>query len=287
MGSSCELKLYAESKSKADEAAHAVIHTVRILEQRYSRYIPDNWLFRINQAANSAGSIRVDDETAALLNYAERCYQSSDGLFDITSGVLRKAWNFKSGILPEQTQIDRLLASVGWEKVDWQAPRLSFHSAGMELDFGGVVKEYAADRCAVLCIDQGFKHGLINLGGDIRIIGPHANNKAWSVGIRNPRDKQRQIHTLHLRKGAICSSGDYERCIKINNRYYSHILNPKTGWPTKGLISVTVIAELCLVAGSISTIAMLKEQEGESWLKMNGVPAYWVDDKVRLKMIGW
>lgn len=286
MGSSCEIKLYAGSQRIAAEAAQHIINTVNGLEQRYSRYIRGNTLYEINEAAQNAGSIRVDDETAALLNYAESCYQNSDGLFDITSGVLREAWNFKSGVLPEQEHINRLLTSVGWEKVDWQGPRLAFHVAGMELDFGGIVKEYAADRCAAQCLENGFVHGLINLGGDIRIIGPHANGEAWSIGIRNPRDKQRHISEVHIKNGAICSSGDYERCIKIGGRYYSHILNPKTGWPTRGLASVSVIAELCLVAGSISTIAMLKERDGKSWLKANALPAVWIDEKARLGKTG-
>lgn len=234
-------------------------------------------MYQINQAARLGRSIKVDAETAALLDYADTCYKNSDGLFDISSGVLRAAWDFKSGHLPDQSQINRLLQRVGWEKVLWESPVLSFGSQGMELDFGGVVKEYAADQGAVICMNQGIDHGLINLGGDLRVIGPHPNGKPWSIGIRHPRDKSRVATNVQLKQGGISSSGDYERCIIIGDRFYSHILNPKTGWPVSGMASVTVVADLCLVAGSASTIAMLKDKASKDWLTKNGFKALWID----------
>jgi len=264
----------------AREMAEESILTVRRLEQNYSRYLQQNILAEINEAGKQAGSIVVNDVTAGLLNYADHCYQHSGGLFDITSGVLRRAWNFKSGRLPTKTQIDSLLPLIGWEKVTWQAPKLSFQVSGMELDFGGVVKEYAADCCATLCLESGFKHGVINLGGDIRIIGPHANDEPWRIGIRHPRKPMQTIHQIPIVSGGICTSGDYERCIRLNGRLYSHILNPKTGWPVDSdLASVTVVADLCLVAGSLSTIAMLKGKGSRQWLHDSGLSAICVNDK--------
>jgi len=150
----------------------------------------------------------------------------------------------------------------------------------MELDFGGIVKEYAADQSAVICLQAGIQHGawcLVNLGGDIRVIGPHPDGKPWSIGVSHLRNKTHHYRQLQISHGGISSSGDYERCIKISGHYYSHILNPKTGWPVSGLASVTVIADLCLVAGSVSTIAMLKEKAGAEWLKEIGLKLLWVD----------
>lgn len=286
MGSSCELRFYSEHVELAQALAAEAIDIVRVLERRYSRYLKKNWLAEINHAATAGGTIRVDEETAALLDYADNCYQHSDGLFDITSGVLRKAWDFKRQALPEQQRIERLLDAVGWDKVSWQKPVLSFLQKGMELDFGGIVKEYAADRCAVQCIQHGVSHGLVNLGGDIRVIGPHANGEPWSIGIRDPRNQRRAISRISLAHGAICSSGDYERCIRIGGRYFSHILNPKTGWPVSSLASVTVVADLCLVAGSSSTIAMLKDKHGKEWLYENNLSAFWVDTKGQVGKTG-
>ena len=143
-------------------------------------------------SAKHAGSIAVDDETAKLLDYAYACYQRSDGLFDITSGILRRIWDFKSGRLPDRNAIDELLPRIGLSKVSWKRPRLTFPIAGMELDFGGIGKEYAADQAAAVCIALGIRHGLIDLGGDIAVIGPHPNLAPWNIGIRHPRDPRVQ-----------------------------------------------------------------------------------------------
>ena len=277
MGSSCEIKLYSITQETAYDATRLILNLVNRLEQRYSRYLEQNLLYDINQAAKAGGSISVDEETAALLNYAESCFNNSNGLFDISSGILRKAWDFKSKKLPTNDLVNKLLDRVGWDKVIWQAPKLSFTCQGMELDFGGIVKEYAADQSAVICLQAGIQHGLVNLGGDIRVIGPHPNGTPWSIGIRHPRNKTHHYRQLQISHGGISSSGDYERCIKIGDHYYSHILNPKTGWPVCGLASVTVIADLCLLAGSVSTIAMLKEKAGVEWLEISGLKSLWVD----------
>jgi thiamine biosynthesis lipoprotein len=144
----------------------------------------------------------------------------------------------------------------------------------MEIDFGGIVKEYAADRAATLCLNAGISHGIVNLGGDIKIIGAHPDGKSWRVGIQHPRDKTKVWKALKLKTGALASSGDYERCMVIDGVRYGHILNPKTGYPVRHLTAVSVIADLCVVAGSAATIAMLKEKDGEKWLKSLGLKNY-------------
>ncbi len=277
MGSPCELQLYATNRNRIDAALAAVIRDVQRLELRYSRYRPDSDLSRINAVALAGGYIEVDDETRYLLDYAETCYRQSDGLFDITSGLLRTAWRFESNRLPDQTLIDSLLERIGWNKLLWEPPRLGFPVAGMALDLGGIVKEYAADRAAGLCRELGVTRGLINLGGDVRIIGPHPDGQPWRLGIQHPRQPDKLIHTLALRQGGLASSGDYARCQLVNGVRYGHILNPRTGWPVQELAAVSVWAGLCVVAGSASTIAMLKGKAGINWLKTLGLPCFWVD----------
>ena len=148
----------------------------------------------------------------------------------------------------------------------------------MELDFGGVVKEYAADTCAGFCRSRGIEHGLINMGGDIHVIGPHSDGSAWRIGIRNPDDPDEIATAVHLKYGALASSGDYQRFMVIDNKRYGHILNPKTGWPVQGLRAVSVVAPQCLIAGSTSTIAMLKGSGGKKWLDEVGLPYVWFDE---------
>jgi FAD:protein FMN transferase len=277
MGTPCSIQLYAERSRTAECATEATICDVQRLEAMYSRYREDSFLSEINRVAARGGRIRVDSETAGLLNYAATCHQESDGLFDITSGILRRAWDFKSGRLPADGVIDALLVRVGWHKLRWQAPLLEFPVAGMELDFGGVVKEYAVDRAVTLCWDAGVRHGMINLGGDIRIIGPHADGSPWRVGIRHPDHSDMLLQTLQLYGGGLASSGDYERCITLNGVRYGHILNPKTGWPVKRIAAVSVLGDLCVIAGSASTIGMLKEEQAQEWLNDLGLPHLWVN----------
>lgn len=277
MGSPCEIQLYAKTHAQAQRVAELAVADVYRLEARYSRYRSDSFLSAINRTAASGGCIQVDGETTGLLNYALACYNQSDGLFDITSGILRQAWRFDLGTLPDEKQIQALLSKIGWHKVRWNPPVLEFPIPGMEIDFGGVVKEYAVDRAAALCLEAGVRHGSVNLGGDIRIIGPHPDGSPWRIGIRHPRRKEAVIETLLLHEGALASSGDYERCIVLDGVRYGHVLNPKTGWPVRRLASVSVVGDFCVVAGSASTIAMLKEDNGPLWLESLGLPHLWVD----------
>jgi thiamine biosynthesis lipoprotein len=147
----------------------------------------------------------------------------------------------------------------------------------MEIDFGGIVKEYAVDCAATLCRNAGLPNAVINLGGDIRIVGPRADGSAWKVGIRHPRQADGVLQTLSIREGALASSGDYERCIVFGGVRYGHILNPRTGWPVRRMAAVSVLGDLCVVAGSASTIGMLREADGPAWLADLGLPHLWVD----------
>jgi thiamine biosynthesis lipoprotein len=271
MGSPCELQLYASAQSQADAAAALAQRELLRLETAYSRFRDDSLATRINRSAGSAQGIEVDAETAGLLDYAQQAWQQSDGLFDITSGVLRQVWDFKSQRLPAQAQIDAMLPRIGWQRLRWERPRL-WLPRGMELDFGGYVKEYAADSAARVCREAGIRHGLVELGGDIALVGPHPDGRPWEVGIRNPRAPEKAIARIPLAQGAIASSGDYERYMNIGGHRYCHILNPKTGWPVQGLAGVSVVAEQCLIAGTASTVAMLKgEVEGPDWLAELGL----------------
>lgn len=277
MASPCELRLYASSESQAKAAADAGIAEVLRIEHRYSRYRDDSIVGQINAAAGG-DPVHVDEETEALLNYAATAYAESGGLFDISSGVLREVWNFKLGQLPSPAAVAFCLKRVGWEKVQWQPPYISLR-ANMQLDFGGFGKEYAADRAAQICTDMGIAHGLVELGGDIRIIGPHPDDSPWQIGIRHPRDPEHAMAVIPLKSGALASSGDYERYMLIDDKRYSHILNPRSGRPVDTpMAGVTVVAPLCLLAGTAATVAMLHgECDAPAWLADLGLPHLWIN----------
>ncbi|XSG84885.1 MAG: FAD:protein FMN transferase [Methylohalobius sp. ZOD2] len=282
MGTTCEIQLFAATPAAAKRATDYVVADVARLESRYSRYRSDSFLSEINRVAALGGKIEVDDETAGLLDYAAACYEQSGGLFDITSGVLRQAWCFDRERAPAPGQIERLLGKIGWHRVRWAPPVLEFTNPGMEIDFGGIVKEYAVDRAATLAREAGVGHGVINLGGDVKIIGPRADGSPWRVGIRHPRRSDAVLRTLFLKEGALASSGDYERCLVVDGVRYGHILNPRTGWPVRYLASVSVLGDFCVVVGSAATIAILKEKEGPAWLEQLGLPHLWMSVDGRL-----
>lgn len=276
MGCPCELRIYAEDGPQAEAVLRAGEAEVRRLEAKYSRYRDDSLTARIARSAGDARGIEVDAETAGLLDYAAIAWEQSDGLFDITSGVLRRAWDFKSGCLPSQSAIDAVLPLIGWHKLIWRRPRLVLPTAGMELDFGGYVKEYTADAVTRVLRDNGVQRGLVDLGGDLHVVGPHPDGSAWQVGIPHPRQPG-VLARIELSSGAIATSGDYERYMIMEGQRYCHILNPKTGWPMRGAQSVSVVADQCLVAGTASTIAMLKGGEGPAWLEALGLPYFCID----------
>jgi thiamine biosynthesis lipoprotein len=273
MGSPCELQLWAGSRDEAERLVAAGRAEVERLEARYSRYRDTSFLSEINRSAGDPRGIRVDGETAGLLDYAQTCFEQSGGLFDPTSGILRRAWDLRSRRVPAQAEIDALLARTGWRHVVWQAPRLVLPIARMELDFGGFVKEYAADRTAELLRALGARHGLVDLGGDLSLVGPHPDGRPWRVGIRHPLRRDGVLATVELHAGGIATSGDYERFMVVDGKRYGHILDPRTGWPVEGLAGVSVVASHCLIAGTASTLAMLKgAAEGPRFLAELGLP---------------
>jgi thiamine biosynthesis lipoprotein len=256
---------------------------VHRLEEKYSRFLPESVTSRINASAGDPRGVEVDAETSALLDYADMGHRQSGGLFDVTSGVLRRVWDWKSGHLPSQQDVDHVLGLVGWEKVEWQRPRVCLPVQGMQIDLGGYVKEYAADRVAQLCRELGVRHGLVDLGGDLAVIGPQPDGSPWRVGIRHPRQPRSAIAMVELECGAIATSGDYERFMVVDDVRYCHILDPRTGWPVRGLAGVSVIAEHCVVAGTATTIAMLEGREGgRAWLEDLGLPYLCIDDALRV-----
>jgi thiamine biosynthesis lipoprotein len=279
MGSPCEVRIVGpDAEAIAQEAKAEVLR----LETKFSRYRDDSLTTRINRSAGDAEGVVVDEETARLLDYAVASFAQSDGLFDITSGILRRAWNFKSGTLPSEKALDALLPLVGFEKVRWEAPRIVLPLAGMELDFGGYVKEYAADRAAEICRARGARHGLVDLGGDLAVVGPHPGGAPWRVGIRDPEQPGRALVTLPLGWGGVASSGDYERSMVVDGVRYGHILDPRTGWPVRGLRAVSVVASHCLVAGTLTTIAMLRGEAGAAWLEANAKHCLYVTEDGRV-----
>ena len=282
LGSPCELHLWGESRAAIDAVAEEAKSLVLRIERTYSRYRDDSVVTAINRSAGDARGVVVDEETANLLDYAATAWRHSGGLFDITSGSLRKVWNFKSGRVPSREEVAEALTRVGWARVRWERPRIALPLAGMELDFGGFGKEWAVDAVTDLCRARGVRHGMVDLGGDVRAIGPHPDGRPWLVGVRDPRAPERALASVPLFDQGLATSGDYERCMVVDGVRYTHILDPRTGWPVRGLRSASAIAAQCLVAGTATTIALLKgAREGARFLDGLGLPNLRMDEEER------
>ncbi len=273
MASPCELVLPQADRARALEFGCLVASEAERVERKFSRYRDDSvigWIHR-----NRGSRLEVDTETACLLDFAARCYELTDGLFDVTSGVLRRAWKFDgSDRVPAEADVAQLLPLVGFAKVRWHRPYLTLPE-GMELDFGGFGKEYAVDRAFEILARKPAARFLINFGGDLRANRPPPRGK-WQIGIERPDTERQAAALLELERGALATSGDSHRFLVKDGMRYGHVLNPQTGWPVVGAPrSVTVAASSCTEAGLLATAALLQNGNAEKFLRDQGV-RYWV-----------
>ena len=281
MASRCEIRLEAADGSAAQALAQCATDEVRRIEAKYSRYQVGSVVSCINAQAGREW-MTCDFETLALLDFADTLYDTSGGLFDITSGVLRHAWNFRQAQLPTPETLQGLCQLVDWRSVQRVGRCVRLPKVGMELDFGGFGKEYAADRAAAVLLGQGVTHGYVNLGGDIRVLGPQPQGLPWVIGIQHPRDSNRLIASIALSSGALATSGDYERFFELDGRRYCHILHPRSGWPVDHWRSVSVQAGSALQAGSLATVAMLSGAQALPFLAQEKVSYLAVDQHGQL-----
>lgn len=274
MASPCEVLLDHDDLAAAAVQVEAAAAEAWRIERKFSRYREDNIVHAINSAGGAP--VTVDEETARLIDFAVTLHGLSGGRFDITSGVLRRAWKFDgSDRVPAQADIDALLPLVGWHRVRWENPVLTL-PAGMEIDFGGIGKEYAVDRVFTLLAGMTPAAVLVNFGGDLRARGPRRDGSAWQVGIETPGREQQAAETLALVNGGLATSGDARRFLLKDGVRYGHILDPKTGWPVQGgPRSATLLAADCVQAGMFATLTLLAGAQAEDFLReQEGIRAW-------------
>lgn len=259
-----------------DNLIKIAVAEVKRIENKYSRYIDNSMVGLINTQAGLDWVI-CDEETCGLLDYANTLYLHSDGLFDITSGVLRRVWDFGKNKIPTPEELKQILLLVGWSEFERRGNQVRLKKVGMQIDLGGFGKEYAVDRVATIFLEHGVTSALINFGGDVRALGSKPDGRPWQIGIQDPRQLDQCFATLNLSQGALATSGDYERFFEIGDKRYCHILNPKTGMPVSYWRSVTVLAPLASAAGATTTMAMLLEEQGLDYLQNSGFAFLAVD----------
>ncbi len=278
MASACEVHIRTDNALQAEKLIRSAYHEGKRIETKLSRYLTNNIVAKINASGHMA--IAVDDELQALLNYADTLFDLSNGMFDITSGVLRKIWSFEKEnikknnfIEPSTQQLYSHLEKVGWDKVHWQPPYIQLKQ-GMEIDLGGLGKEYAVDKVAEIISSNFDGQYLVNFGGDCRCVGSKQN--PWVIAIEpSENDCHTELDSASLVRGSIATSGTTKRYIQVGSARYGHILNPQTGYPVENApLSVTIIQETCIAAGAISTLAMLQGQKAEQYLQGQNL-LYW------------
>jgi thiamine biosynthesis lipoprotein len=273
MASPCEVRIDTDQSAVALAAGRAAEAEARRIETKFSRYRADSVVGRINGARGRP--VEVDGETAHLLDFADQCFVLSQGRFDVTSGVLRRIWRFDgSDRLPSRDQILGVLPLIGWRRATWNAPHLTLPE-GMEIDFGGIGKEYAVDRALAAVQRLTDAPALVNFGGDLRASSAHADGSPWLVAIESVEHEGCAAGVIELRQGALATSGDARRFLARNGIRYSHILDPRTGRPVRNAPrSVTVAAPTCIHAGMVATLAMLQGAKAEAFLKREGAKAW-------------
>jgi len=241
----------------AETIARAAENEAFRIERKFSRFREESVVSEIARNAGRA-PVAVDDETVALVEAALDLARLTGGRFDPTVGVLRRAWNFRAPRVPDDDELAALLPLVNHGAVSVRDGTVFLEREGMELDLGGVGKEYAVDRAADVLRAHGVTSALLNFAGDVRTIGGRGDGRPWSIGVADPRAPGQCRFAVRLIGGAgVATSGDYERCFVKDGVRYHHLLDATTGRPAQGVMSATVVAASAFLAGRIATAAFL------------------------------
>ena len=265
MNTVCRVHFRTTNPKQAQEVQNEVLQWVAWFEARYSRFIPDSLIGQINAAAGLHW-VDVDPETDALLNLCQEMIFFTRGVFDPTSLPLIRLWNWKANppVVPDEAAVQAAQDLVGWRKIQRKPGSIFLPKTGMCLDLGGIGKEYAVDRVLTIVLQRGVSNVLIDFGADVRVHGEPPEKGAWHIGLEDPKNPGHVWTGVAVTNHAVATSGDYLRHFVNQGRRYGHILDPRSGYPVNnGILSVSVIAPHCTVAGILSTSAcILGPQQG-------------------------
>lgn len=265
----CEINLFC-SPSDFESAKNKIKKTFQDIETHFS---PD---------ARSSSSPAV----IFLYKKALDIYRDSQGCFDITVAPLSRIWGFydRSHRIPELMEIERVLENIGMEKIILESDALLLQP-GLELDWGGIAKGFGIDLASQTTIQMGIKQGFINAGGDLYCWGWNPDQKPWQIGIKHPR-KGGVSAILFISDTGAATTGDYQRFFIKNGIRYHHVFDPKSGYPSKGKQSVTVVGPETLVCDALSTAIFVSPQPEKIIQKFSEYGAVVIDSEGKLSVIG-
>ena len=283
MGSAFDLTLVANNQVEADQLFEQAIAEIDRIERLISSWDQSSETSQVNQMAGKE-AVKVAKELYDLVFRAKAIAQLTNGAFDPTYASVDKIWTFDGRDVeqPKAEIISASVAKIGFDKIVFDPLESSLYLPlqGMKIGFGAIGKGYAADRVKSLLQEQGVAAGIVNASGDMSAWGIKPNGEPWQVGLINPKNKDKVFAWFPVKNQAVVTSGDYEKFILINGKRYGHIINPKTGFPSHGVISCTVFAPKAELADALSTaLFVMGVETGIDFInQLNQIEAIMIDD---------
>jgi thiamine biosynthesis lipoprotein len=282
MGSAYSVVVYGEDRMRMQEAVDAAFDEVHRLDQMLSNYRPESELSEVNRNA-AEHPVQVTQEMFDLLAACEQYSRASDGAFDITVGPLMKVWGFYKGTgrLPHRAEVRGVMERVGYRNIQMDAANrtVRFAKAGVELDPGGIGKGYAVDRMVGVLKQYGIQTALVSASGSsIYGLGAPPGEKGWKVQIRDPKDEKKTVADVYLKDESMSTSGNYEKFFRAEGRIYSHIMDPRTGWPAQGVLSVSAITPRTIDSEAWTKPLFVNGRVWAATHKPAGIRAFFCED---------
>ncbi len=284
MGSRYEISVVAANQDEGDRYIDLAVEEISRIEKSISSWDPDSQTSQINRNAGIA-PVKVDAELFGLVERALQISKITDGAFDISYAAMDRIWIFDGSLqqMPDEETIRQSVAKVGYENVvlDKIEQTVFLQLPGMKIGFGAIGKGYSADRAKALLMEAGVAGGMINASGDLNCWGEKHDGTPWMVGITNPLNKNKVFAWFPIQNSAVVTSGDYEKFVVLNGKRYAHIIDPRTGYPSSGLASVSIFAPRAELADALATSVFVMGIEAGINLidQLKGIECIVVDDQ--------
>jgi thiamine biosynthesis lipoprotein len=283
MGSTYSVVIYDEDRDRMETAAEKAFDEVRRLDGLLSNYKPDSAWSEVNEHA-AERPVEVPQDLFDLLAACVEYSRKSEGAFDITVGPLMKVWGFYkgSGHLPKRGEVQTALASVGYKNIllDPKTRTVRFARKGVEMDPGGIGKGYAVDRMIDVLKREKIRIALVSASGSsIYALGAPPGEAGWKIGIRDPKDEFKTVQDVVLKDESLSTSGNYEKFFEADGKIYAHIMDPRTGYPAPGMLSVSIVAPRTIDSEAWCKPFFINGRAWASKHKPEGTRAYFCEDK--------
>ena len=287
LGSPFEITVVAKDSIEGNYFIELAISEVKRIENQISDWIPTTQISLVNKNAGIQ-AVKVDSEVFDLVARAIKISELTDGAFDISYASMDKIWKFDGSMkaMPSDDAIKKSVAKIGYKNIilNKQDQSIFLKIEGMKLGLGGIGQGYIADKVKDKLLANGCLSGIVNVSGDINAWGKQSNQKPWTVGIVNPMNKNKVFATFPLENSSIETSGNYEKYVIFNGIRYSHIIDPRSGFPAQGVVSVSVFAKQTEIADALATgIFVLGVEVGLNLVnQLKGIECIIVDDKGKI-----